>query len=442
MAQASVAVIGAGFSGVMTAIHLLRTAPDARVALIERSPTFGQGAAYASGHPEHLLNVRAANMSAFASEPRHFVDWLAARSLGGETAFIRRREYGEYLQGLLREAVQSARLLLEADEAVDAEPVGRGWRIELALGRVLKTDGLVLALGNLPPQTPPGLGLEHLPPELYVADPWRGAQMLTRVEGDVILMGAGLTMVDVALSLPRDRAGSTFAISRRGLLPLRHADSGPATPMQTPPSPPLSLMVKQLRLASSGDDWRSALDGLRPHVQSIWRGWSDTERARFLRHGRPYWDIHRHRLAPAVASQLDHLMASGRLQVAAGRFVRATLEGDGLDIAWRARGTREERRVRASLLVNCLGPNGDFARANEVLLGRLLARGLIKPDRQKLGAEVDDQSRPVGQDGAHPTLFAVGPMTRGALWETTAVPDIRVQAERCAAALAAVLVEA
>ena len=155
MAKVSVAVIGAGFSGVMTAIHLLRALPEAQVHLIERSPRFGQGAAYASGHPEHLLNVRAANMSAFAAEPRHFIDWLAGRGQADAKAFVRRAEYGEYLQSLLREAVRCGRLVLQPDEAVDAEPDGQGWTLELALGRRLRAHGLVLALGNLPPQTHP-----------------------------------------------------------------------------------------------------------------------------------------------------------------------------------------------------------------------------------------------------------------------------------------------
>lgn len=439
MARASIAVIGAGFSGVMTAIHLCRASPDLEVRLIERSPTFGQGAAYATGHPEHLLNVRAGNMSAFPGDPHHFVDWLKARAIGDGSAFVSRACYGEYLQSLLREALQGGQLSLEVDEAVDAVPDGEGWRLELALGRRLYVDGLVLAIGNLPPQTPPGLGLERPPARRYVADPWRAAEALEAARGPVVLMGTGLTMIDVALSLPNRREVSLLAVSRRGLLPLRHTavTLGPAA--EAPPGPPLSTMLGSLRAAASVGDWRPVVDGLRPHVQTIWQGWSDQERGRFLRHARPYWDIHRHRLSPAVASRLDHLMGSGRLRVAAGRFEGVTETADGLEIVWRPRGETKPRREQAALLVNCLGPNGDLTRAHDTLLSRLVVRGLIRPDRQRLGAEVDAQSRPIGEHGAHPTLFAVGPMTRGAFWEITAVPDIRVQAEHCAQALAASL---
>ena len=72
-----IAVIGAGFSGVMTAIHLLwRCQPGERVYLVERGDRVGPGLAYGTSHPRHLVNVRAENMSAFADEPDHFVRWL------------------------------------------------------------------------------------------------------------------------------------------------------------------------------------------------------------------------------------------------------------------------------------------------------------------------------------------------------------------------------
>ena len=246
-------------------------------------------------------------------------------------------------------------------------------------------------------------------------------------------------MIDVALSLPVERVSSILAISRRGLTPLRHADSAAAPTLEPPVSRPMSSLTRRLREAAAGDDWRPSVDGLRPHLQAIWQGWSAAERGRFLRHGRPYWDIHRHRLAPAVASGLDHLTGCGKLKIEAGRFVRIETEAGRLAITWRARGTTTERHVSADLLVNCLGPNGDLTRAQDTLLARLLTRGLIRVDAQRLGAEVDAQSRPVGARGVHRTLFAVGPMTRGALWEITAVPDIRVQAERCAATMATAL---
>ena len=156
----TVAVIGGGFSGLLTAIHLLEGDDSVVVRLVERAPRFGRGLAYGAAQADHLLNVRAANMSAFPDRPGHFVEWLQAEGeAAGPDAFVSRSRYGDYLQGLLREEMVEAaagRLLLEADEAVSLAPDGGGWRVELALGRSFAADACVLALGLLPPALPPG----------------------------------------------------------------------------------------------------------------------------------------------------------------------------------------------------------------------------------------------------------------------------------------------
>ena len=97
----TVAVIGAGFSGVLTALRLLSAPDGPNVRLIEKGPRFGRGAAYATASPHHILNVRATNMSAFVEQPAHFRDWLGARGDVGRM-FVTRDEYGQYLQSLLR----------------------------------------------------------------------------------------------------------------------------------------------------------------------------------------------------------------------------------------------------------------------------------------------------------------------------------------------------
>jgi uncharacterized NAD(P)/FAD-binding protein YdhS len=440
----TVAVIGAGFSGVMTALRLLEAPDGPCVRLIERRPKFAQGAAYATTNPHHLLNVRAANMSAYPERPNHFADWLAAQDRAPEAQrFVSRADYGAYLQSLLRRAAESpaaaGRLMLEADEVTALWRDGDGWRLTLALGQTRRADAVVLALGNLPPHPPAGIAEAARASTRYVADPWAWPMDEAPQAGLVVLLGTGLTMVDVALSVSTRRPEvKMLALSRRGLLPRRHVESS-AAPAPAPSAGPTGSarqILGQVRRQAADQDWRGAIDALRPHVQSTWRGWTLTERRRFLRHARPWWDVHRHRLAPKVAAEIDHLTASGVLRTAAGQ-IRGWVDGDGcVGLAWTPRGARTLVRTRAAVVVNCTGPNGDLAAADDRLIRGLADSGVIRADACRLGLDVDADSRLMRRDGGvNDTLFAVGPITRGAFWEITSVPDIRHQARDCALAV-------
>lgn len=434
----TVAVIGAGFSGLLTALHLAADPEGPTVRLIERAKAFGRGAAYSTGNPDHLLNVRVANMSAFPDDREHFTRWLARHegwsSHGG---FVTRGVYGDYLQDLLREALETTtpgRLLLEQDEAVDVERSGEGWRVRLALGREIDAAAVVLALGVLRPAAPSTASEALLNSPRYIGDPWDSKAKLEDEASDVLLLGTGLTMIDAAVSLWRP--GRRFwAISRRGLTPRQHAPTSEQGAEIAPHGSPRELLA-EIRAASADGQWREAIDSLRPNVQSIWLSWSQAERQSFLRHLRPWWDVHRHRLAPSVARRISLLMRGRELVVRAGEVTSLSLTRDNVEVSWRPRGGRLVRRLGVAAVVNCAGLLGDLDRASEPLLQRLLARGVIRPDPCRLGAEVDIGSRLIGASGRpEPGLFAVGPLTRGAFWEITSVPDIRSQAAGAAQAI-------
>lgn len=434
----TVAVIGAGFSGLLTALHLAADPEGPTVRLIERSRAFGRGAAYSTANPDHLLNVRVANMSAYPDDPDHFTRWLARHegwsSHGG---FVTRGVYGDYLQDLLREALETTppgRLLLEQDEAVDVQRSGEGWRVRLALGREIEASAVVLALGVLRPAPPAAAGEALLKSGRYLADPWDPKAKLDDEVEDVLLLGTGLTMIDAAVSLWRP--GRRFwAISRRGLIPRPHAPTalnGPAVELGGSPR----RMLRAVRAAAGDGQWREAIDSLRPHVQAIWLGWSQAQRQAFLRHLRPWWDVHRHRLSPSVARRIGLLMRGRELVVRAGEVTGLSVTRENVEVTWRPRGARVLRRLSVGAVVNCAGLLGDLEQASEPLLRKLLARGHIRPDPCRLGAEVDTGSRLVGAAGQPETgLYAVGPLTRGAFWEITSVPDIRSQAAGAAQAI-------
>jgi len=423
-----VAIVGAGFSGTLLAINLLRH-DGPRATLIERGGAAGQGVAYGMAQPDHLLNVRAANMSAFPDRPDHFVRWLAERGdTQGAGDFVPRATYGAYLRDLLADAQAAApdRLTIVDGEAIDCD----GGHVTLRDGRSVAADVAVLAVGNLAPQVPPGLAAVAGSPA-YVGNPWdaRGTAGLGDDDG-VLLVGTGLTMVDVVLTLEaRGFAGRMVALSRRGLLPHRHAPAMPGDPPRSErPRPPLSALVREVRARGEAIGWRSAIDELRPFTQGIWAAADGDERRRFLRHLRPWWDIHRHRLAPAVADRIAALVDSGRLTVLAGKTCDAVPTGDGIDVRWRPRGVEACQTLHVARIICCTGPQGDLARTDDPLLRRLHARGSIRPDPEHLGVEVESTGRVRRADGeTDDSLFAIGPMTRGAFWEIVAVPDLRRQ---------------
>ncbi len=427
-----VAIVGGGFSGTLLAINLLRH-DGPRATLIERRPAqLARGVAYSAAHEEHLLNVRAANMSALPDDPDHFVRWLTRNALGDRSTFVPRRLYGRYLREMLAEAaaLHPHRLTLVEDTVRAVNADAGGYIATLGNGARLAADALVLALGNLPPHTPPALDPAALPPGVYRGDPWAGDIAAGLTEQDTVaLIGSGLTAVDAALLLDASGfGGRILAISRRGLAPRRHADAAPRAGLSERPAATLSRLLAHVRSRSDAIGLRGAVDELRPVTQLMWAAADAATRARFLRHLRPWWDVHRHRLAPAVADRIDALTAAGRLEIAAGKLVAVTPDRNRALLDWRSRGTGWVHRTPVARIVNCTGPQGDLLRSDDPLLRDLIACGTIRPDALRIGLEVDAQSRVIGTDG-YPAeqLYAIGPMTRGGLWEVVAVPDIRQQ---------------
>ncbi|MET4896641.1 FAD/NAD(P)-binding protein [Sphingomonadaceae bacterium jetA1] len=427
-----VAIIGGGFAGSLLAINLVRHGGP-RATLIERSATrLARGVAYSAAHAEHLLNVRAGNMSALRDDPDHFVRWLQARGAGDGRTFVPRRVYGDYLRDLLMETIAAdpTRLTLVSGEVVALARDGARYRLDLAEGDALTADVAVLALGNLPPHTPPGIDPGRLPEGCYREDPWAGDVAAGLTERDsVLLVGSGLTAIDAALLLDSSGFGGRIvAVSRRGLAPRRHAETPPVTPLRERPATSLSGLVRHVRCAAAEQGWRAAVDSLRPVTQRMWAAADDETRARFLRHLRPYWDVHRHRLAPSIAARVDTLVEAGRLSIAGGKLVRVEADGDGARVDWRPRGTDRVATLRVARIVNCTGPQGDLLRSREPLIRQLLATGMIRPDALRIGLDVDAQSHVVAADGrVDDRFYCIGPMTRGGLWEVVAVPDLRQQ---------------
>jgi uncharacterized NAD(P)/FAD-binding protein YdhS len=187
------------------------------------------------------------------------------------------------------------------------------------------------------------------------------------------------------------------------------------------------------RAERGGRGWRSVIDGLRPHTQRLWREMSLVERKRFLRHLRPWWDVHRHRAAPQVMARINAARERGQLQIIAGKVVTSEVGEGGVSVAVKPRGRMDTAEFHGVRLIDCTGLNGDCAKADQPLLNQLLQVGLIRPDALLLGIDIAGDGALIDRQGkAASDMFAIGPITRGAFWEIIAVPDLRVACEAMA----------
>lgn len=424
-----VVIAGAGFSGTLLAIQLLRF--GASVVLVERNASsLAKGLAYGTKRPEHLLNVRASNMSAFPDDTAHFQRWMGFNSEGQANRFAPRLAYGQYLRELLMDALAAApdRIRIVASEVVAADFEDGGAQAILAGGERIAARTVVLALGNSSPRLPHAL--DELPLGRVIADPWqRALEPLAATDCDILLLGTGLTAIDVVLALDAaGHRGKITALSRRGLSPRVHDEK--AVPIQgvARPDARKSWLIRHVRNRAAQVGWRVAVDELRPHIQNLWRTHDDVAQRSFLRHLRPFWDAHRHRLSPVVASKVRALEAEGRLNFIAGRILQAEGTPDGASVHWKPRGVGRSEAAHFNYIINCTGPEGAISRISNPLLRDLLNKGRVRSDVHELGLDVDHLGRVIDSSGGRTDkLFAVGPLTKGEAWEIVAVPDIRKQ---------------
>jgi uncharacterized NAD(P)/FAD-binding protein YdhS len=442
---AVVAIVGGGASGCLTAAHLARAAAVAgtrtEILLIDPDET-GRGLAYSTTDPRHRLNVPAKGMSAWPDDPEHFLRWMRRHvsvdfHAGG---FAARLHYAEYLVHTLDEALRAAPQVTLAHvpaRTTDLRRHGRRLRITLDDGTSRAVDAAVLATGHGTPSVSWAPTALRKSPR-FVADPWRCAdEPRIPVGGQVLLVGAGLTMADVAMRW--GRAGVRVHVaSRHGMLPLAHA-AAPFPPVAAPELPDGPLTLARARRfvfehISRTGDWRAAVDGLRPLTTELWSRLDESGRRTFLGTAARRWDRVRHRVDPAVATWLEQRCADGSMRVHAATVSGASQTIDGLTVT-----LSDGAQLQVDAVVNCTGTCVGVRTSSDPLVMNLLETGTARPGPLELGFATDPSGRIVPSHGPQPAVWTIGPLRRGELWESTAVPEIRGQAADLAAEIVAAL---
>lgn len=448
--ERTIAIVGAGFAGTAVAIHLLRTnvTRPVRVLLIERGPGFARGVAYAERDFPYILNVPAGQMSATTTDPDEFLRFAQRQTPSARSDdFLPRSMYGDYLEDLLQVATDHARASMELvrhrGSVVEVASVRGhpGIAVQLADGSRLLAHDVILATGN--PLPADAWEIQDLATRARIrCDPWTPSAEADPVR-PLLIIGSGLTMADVVCAtLARTPQRQIHVLSRHGLVPPEQTvfQRTPATLGDRPlvPTPSLRQLVGQARrlaweVQRFGGDWRTAIATVRHAAPALWQALPPVERRRFLRHVRPYWNIHRHRLPGAIRSRIEALRARGQLKVRAGRVRDVAAAGDELRIRWTPRGQTIEQTLLVGEIANCTGPDYDVRRATDPLWLSLAAHGAVVPDELGLGIRTGPRGALVGRDGySHRHIYYLGPMLRADHWEATAVAELRVHAEALA----------
>lgn len=451
----SIAIVGGGFSGVMTAVNLVRLSKrPLHLTVINSGRPLGRGVAYSTRRPEHLLNVAARNMSAFPDEPDHFLRWLRTRSefdtmpeIELRECFVPRLVYGDYLRSIAHHYLQSggntATVTTEfvTGEVVDIEADPDVALIQLADSTSLKAERIVLALGNEPPAPLPGAKAlaEH---PAWMSDPWQSLEQRLPNQGEsIVVLGTGLTTVDVIISLRAlgwvDRI---HAVSRHGWFPHAHFRG-----IDYPDFPPAGVDLAELSLENLVEliqhhctqlHQRNAnpaiiVDKIRPHTQRIWSHFTREERLTFAQKYAARWNVFRHRIAPNIHAQITGSQLTGQLQIHAAGIERVEASGRQV-VVYLDNGESHA----GGLVINATGPATKLTASGSLLLQNLLRRGLVAPDEMDMGLRIDPDHTVISRQAERSRwLLALGPLLRGSLWETVAVPELRAQARRVAETL-------
>jgi len=445
-----IAIIGAGFSGLMTAYHLIKEATGPlTIHLINEKETFGRGAAYRTSTLKHLLNVPAAKMSAMHDDPDHFLNWVYLqpayktinKDLLGKT-FLPRKLYGNYIVSILDEAIKHKRedttVNIIHDRAINIDQDHSRYYVQFGSSAPLAADYVVLATGNEAPSNPPIPNEAFYKSKAYVKDPWlTDVTKLVKQDQYILIIGNGLTMVDVIISIMETGyKGKIHTLSPTGftVIPHRHNHIEYKDFINEIKEPYrldelFTIGHKHFRMLHKiGVSVEPIVDSLRPITQKIWQSWTQQERETFVRDVKSLWNKIRHRLAPHLYDYIQRLRVRGNLKVHKAKLVDIKEDANGIIVHYLSKHTQTEKTLPVGLVINCTGPHTNITRSEDPLLQALVAKGMIQPDSLRIGMDVTDQWTLRDNSGKeNPTLYTIGGNLRGLLWETTAVPELKSQ---------------
>ena len=433
----TIAIIGGGASGALVVLNSLKQSTrPIRILWFDANNAFCKGLAYSTDEDVHLLNVRASNMSVFVDEPTHFVNWLAQQQLPFSSQdFVPRTVYGQYLSttfNALKESNANVTITCLAEEVTAVNKSGDDYLVSAK--EVHQAQQVVLAFGNFLPAHPRSIHTDFQQSHRYFQNAFSSQVVKSAINQEsVLIVGSGLTMIDVVLSLKKHNyTGKIRAISPHGYLPQAHIENLLPTAVSFINEQKtytllqvFSLVNQHLKIARANQlSAHPVIDALRPHLQRLWLGFSLEDKQQFLRHLRHKWGVARHRAASQSMQVINELLHTKQLELIRGRVYDIKSSVNGFEVQYVDKG--QHHYLQTSVLINCTGPESNFEKVEFPLIKQLLQAKLICIDALKYGIEASVNGQ------IAPNLYTIGPPLKGILWETTAVPEIRLQAQQLA----------
>jgi uncharacterized NAD(P)/FAD-binding protein YdhS len=167
------------------------------------------------------------------------------------------------------------------------------------------------------------------------------------------------------------------------------------------------------------------LDAVRIQGQTIWANLPVAEQRRLVRKLRPYWDVHRFRIAPAVNAVLDRRITEGNLTIRTARLQSLHADANGITISMRSAKDLKIHQETVDRVIVTTGPGHTDILRHQPALADLSNAGLLCLDSVGLGLACDRQARAIGRDGLPVSgLYVAGPLARGTFGELMGLPQV------------------
>ncbi len=452
-----IGIIGCGFAGTMTAVQIInKSNVPCEIIVIDKQEKLNRGIAYSTSSPKHLLNVIAGKMSAFPENSNHFLEWvMAINEFKNQdkalvtNSFLPRKLYGQYLETIWKDAVALAsakniKLKVIHDNVTELNISGNGFTIGFNNKTKIEIDQCVLATGNQIPRNPNISNQSFYTSKNYFQNPWQNESVKNTDDNfPILIIGNGLTMVDSVLALLENGfKNEIYSISPNGFNILPHRSTTlKYSKLVEELNEHLSLfdlvklVNKHLKKAKSiGIPTETVIDSLRPYTQMIWKNLSEKEKLIFMSRLRHLWGVARHRIPMQTYNQLQQLRSENKLHIKSGKIIGFTEFQENIIVEYFDKKEAYTKKIPVSRIINCTGPETDLMNLGENFLKNCLLNGILKQDNLKLGISTNTETFEViaANGKANPNLFTIGSNLKGELWESTAVNEIRIQAEKLA----------